>query len=424
MKLVSIFTAHWERFVEGSQAMLTAAHYRAARAVQWCRTAALGGQLYECPDCDKQKFAWHSCNHRSCLQCGAQDQQEWAAAQEAKLLRAPYFMITVTLPEELRRFVYKEQEWFYGLFFAAVSGALKDLGQDPKHLGGSIGMTAVLHTWTREMHYHPHLHVIMPGVAIDQDGHRIQRAKGRRYLFPKAVLNVVFRNRIKKLLTEKDAKDKTRHMDEIDPDIWKKPWVINAKAVGKGRSALRYLAKYVFKSALSESRLLGYDAGGRIRLNCQDSGTGAWHERHLAPTEFLRRWSLHVLPKGLMRVRHYGFLSAAGKKRRERVATIIGVQPSELPPVTTDPDKAGSAAQEGNVAVPPATAATADAGEKASRSVPPCPCCGKTMEFVRRIKPLDLWIRTPLTPPPAATGWTSGQARPPNPGSPPDAPCS
>ena len=264
----------------------------------------------------------------------------------------------------------------------------------------------------------------MPGVAIDQDGHRIQRAKGRRYLFPKAVLNVVFRNRIKKLLTEKDAKDKTRHMDEIDPDIWKKPWVINAKAVGKGRSALRYLAKYVFKSALSESRLLGYDAGGRIRLNCQDSGTGAWHERHLAPTEFLRRWSLHVLPNGLMRVRHYGFLRAAGKKRRERVATIIGVQPSELPPVTTDPDKAGSAAQEGNVAVPPATAATADAGEKASRSVPPCPCCGKTMEFVRRIKPLDLWIRTPLTPPPAATGWTSGQARPPNPGSPPDAPCS
>ena len=280
MKLVSIFTAHWERFVEGSQAMLTAAHYRAARAVQWCRTAALGGQLHECQDCDKQKFAWHSCNHRSCLQCGAQDQQEWAAAQKAKLLRAPCFMITVTLPEELRRFVYKEQEWFYGLFFAAVSGALKDLGQDPKHLGGSIGMTAVLHTWTREMLYHPHLHVIMPGVAINQDGHRIQRAKGRRYLFPKAVLNVVFRNRIK------------------------------------------------------------------------------------------------------------------------------------------------SAAQEGNAAVPPATPNTTDAGEKTSSSVPPCPCCGKTMELVRRIKPLDLWIRTPLTPPPAATGWTPGKARPPNPGSPPDQPCS
>ena len=128
-----------------------------------------------------------------------------------------------------------------------------------------------------------------------------------------------------------------------------------------------------------------------------------------------------------MRVRHYGFLSAAGKKRRERVASIPGVQPPELPPVTTDPDQAGSAAQDGSGSVPPATAATAataDAGEKASSSIPPCPCCGKTMEFVRRIKPLDLWIRTLLTSPPAAAGWTPGQARPPDPASPPDPPCS
>ena len=144
------------------------------------------------------------------------------------------------------------------------------------------------------------------------------------------------------------------------------------------------------------------------------------HERHLEPTEFLRRWSLHVLPKGLMRVRHYGFLSAAGKKRRELVASILGVQPPELPPVATDPDQAESALPDGSGTA--ATAATAESGGKASRSVPPCPCCGKIMEFVRRIKPLDLWIRTPLTPPPAATGWTPGQARPPNPGSPPDQP--
>ena len=154
-----------------------------------------------------------------------------------------------------------------------------------------------------------------------------------------------------------------------------------------------------------------------------DSGKGPDLSRWVLQ-KFLRRWSLHVLPKGLMRVRHYGFLSAAGKKRRERVASILGVQPSELPAVAARPDKTGSAAPDGSGTVPPANPDTADAGEKSSRSVPPCPCCGKTMEFVRRIKPLDLWIRTPLTPPPAATGWTPGKARPPNPGSPPDQPCS
>ena len=140
---------------------------------------------------------------------------------------------------------------------------------------------------------------------------------------------------------------------------------------------------------------------------------------HWLIKKFLRRWSLPVLPKGLMRVRHYGFLSAAGKKRRERVASIPGVQPPELPPVATDPDQAESAVPDGSGIVPPTTSNTSDAGEKARSSVPPCPCCGKTMEFVRRIKHLDLWIRTPLTPRPTAAGWTLGQARPPNLGSPP-----
>lgn len=150
MKLAQIFTSHWQRFASKWACLLTTAHHRAARAVQLCRTAALGGKKYECKDCDQHHYAYHSCNHRNCTQCGGADQQAWAAAQEQKLLPVRYFFLTVTVPETLRPFIYKEQTWFYGLFFQAVSSALKDLGADPKQLGGKIGFTAVLHTWTRE----------------------------------------------------------------------------------------------------------------------------------------------------------------------------------------------------------------------------------------------------------------------------------
>lgn len=369
--------------------MLTGAHHRAARAVSLCRTAALGGQAYECKECDETKYAYHSCNHRSCPQCGGQDQQEWAAAQQAKLLRTRYFMLTVTMPEEMRRFVYQQQAWFYDLFFNAVSSALKDLGADPQHLGGKIGFTAVLHTWTREMQYHPHLHLIIPGVALSKDGLRIKRSKGRKYLFPPGVLNIVFRNRIHKLLLERAAQAKKGELgptgqpiplvdlSTIEPSVWTKPWVINAKAVGKGDTALRYLARYVFKSAFSEKRLLGYDEKGRVRLNCQDSKSGRWHEILLEPVEFLRRWSLHVLPKGLVRVRHYGFLSAAGKRSRERVEAILGALKPELPPVEPAPSDAP--------AEPPKEA-----------RIPKCPCCGKAMDWKRELKRLPLWTEPPL----------------------------
>lgn len=369
MELAAVFAAHWGRFASTHRHLLTAAHYRAAEAVLCCRTAELGGQVHHCGDCKRQAYVYHSCNHRACPKCGGREQKEWAAAQEAKLLRAAYFMLTFTLPCELRTFAYRQQRWFYDLMFKAMALTLTDFAHDEKHLGGTPGFTSVLHTWTREMQHHPHLHVIMPGLALSADGLRLRRSKAKRYLFPVKALGAAFRNRVRMLLAARDEQEHTRHLQEIDRAVWHKPWVVDVQAVGRGKTAVRYLARYVNKTALSEQRLLGYDEAGNIRLNCQDSGTGRWHTVTLSVEEFLRRWCLHVLPKGLVRVRHHGFLSAAAKKKFERLHQILGTKPTPKPPPLESP-------------------------------APKCPCCGKPMTLLRLIKRPPRRMRPARAPPP------------------------
>lgn len=380
MDLASIFTAHWQRFAATHRHLLCAAHYRAARAVLACRTPALGGHVHQCGQCAQRAFVYHSCNHRSCSKCGGREQKEWAAAQEAKLLtRVPYFMITFTLPSELRTFAYTHQGWFYEAMFKAMQQTLNEFAQDEKHLGGTPGYSAVLHTWTREMQYHPHLHLIMPGLALSADGLRIKRAKGHKFLFPVKALGAYFRNRLRELIAQHDAREQSQHQRDIDAQVWRTKWIVDAQGVGRGQSALRYLARYVKKSALSEQRLQGYDQHGNIRLNCQKSGSKQWHLITLSPDELLRRWSLHVLPKGLMRVRHYGLHSAAAKAKLARVQQILG-QRAAPKPTKTEPKK------------------------------PTCPCCGQAMTWERKLeRPPSWWdlLNTqqrapPATGPPAA----------------------
>lgn len=351
MELAAILAAHWGRFASTHRHLLTGAHHRAAEAVLACRTAALGGQVHHCGDCQRQAYVYHSCNHRACPKCGGREQKEWAAAQEAKLLRASYFMPTFTLPAELRPFAYRQQRWFYDLMFQAMALTLMEFAQDTRHLGGTPGFSAVLHTWTREMQHHPHLHVILPGLALSADGLRVRRAKGKRWLFPVKALGAAFRHRVRRLLEARDREEQTRHLAQIDSAVWRKPWVVDVQAVGRGQAAVRYLARYVQKTAVSEPRLLGYDEGGNIRLNCQDSGTGRWHIVTLSVEEFLRRWCLHVLPKGLVRVRHYGFLSPAAKRKLARLHQILGTQPAPKPLPLASPK-------------------------------PKCPCCGQEMTLL------------------------------------------
>lgn len=334
MRLADLFAAHWVSYRHTHAQSLCRAHHRAAEALMTCRTPAQGGRYYACADCGAVHGRYYSCHHRSCPQCGGSEQQRWAATQEAKLLPCDYFLLTFTLPQGLRRLVYREQQALFKLFFDAVAQTMRDMAADPQWLGGEIGFLCVLHTWTRRLLYHPHIHILMPGMALDPKHHRILRPVKSPYLVPGNVIAAMLRNRFEILL-------KTRHPhwhNQLPTMLWRQSWVADVENVGRGKEALRYLSAYVAKSAITDARILGEDHQGRALVR--------WFDRHhhnaprtmaLPPHELIRRVLLHVLPKGLRRIRYYGWLSPAANKRFSRVCLLCGLaRLPHLPEIPTN----------------------------------------------------------------------------------------
>ena len=354
MKFADLLRRHWPEYVDraGGAGKIPPVHWRAVEAALSCRTPRLGGHVYTCRDCNRELFAYHSCNHRACPRCGGRDQQLWSARQQARRLPVSYFMLTFTVPESLRWFFLRYDRVAYNALFAAVSGAIRELFADPKHFGGQPGFTAVLHTWTRQMEFHPHLHVLVPAVDLGNNGCQVIRAKDPEFLLPHAPLARRYREAFLARLRDKHPDLYTL----IDSDIHSTNWNINIKLVGRGKRALRYLAAYVNKSAFSEQRLAGYDEKGRIRLWWQDSKDRKRKLMTLEACEFIRRWLLHVLPKGLTRVRHYGFLSAAAVKSYRRLRFLLGGKAFALEIPESEPLC--------------------------------CPCCGKEMQLQGKLLPV------------------------------------
>ena len=354
MRFADLLREHWPRYVAraGGAARVPAAHRRAVEAVLSCRTPRLGGHVYICTDCNREHFAYHSCNHRACPRCGAREQQLWSARQQARRLPVPYFMLTFTVPELLRWFFLRYDRVAYNALFAAVSGAIKELFADPKHFGGQPGFTAVLHTWTRKMEFHPHLHVLVPAVALAEEGCQAIRPKGPEFLLPHAPLARRYREHFLARLRDKHP----GFHAQIDPGVGSIDWNVNVKAVGRGKRALRYLAAYVNRSAFSEQRLAGYDEKGRVQLWWQDSKDGKRKLMALEVIEFIRLWLLHVLPKGLTRVRHYGFLGAAAVKSYRRLRFLLGGKAFTVEVPGDEP--------------------------------PSCPCCGRAMQLLGKLLPV------------------------------------
>ena len=354
MTLADLLRKHWSHYVAeaGGPGKVPAAHWRAVEAVLSCRTPRLGGHVYTCMDCKSEHFAYHSCNHRACPRCGAREQQLWSARQQARRLPVPYFMLTFTVPESLRWFFLRYDRVAYNTLFAAACGAIKELFANPKYFGGQPGFTAVLHTWTRKMEFHPHLHVLVPAVALGAEGCEAIQAKDPEFLLPHAPLARSYREQFFSQLRDK-------HPDlygQISPKVGSIDWNVNIKAVGRGKRALRYLAAYVNKSAFSEKRLAGYDEKGRIRLWWQDSTDGKRKLMTLEVIEFIRRWLLHVLPKGLTRVRHYGFLGGAAVKSYRRLRLLLGGKHFAVEMPEDEP--------------------------------PACPCCGGEMQLLGKLLPV------------------------------------
>lgn len=331
LELAELLARHWADYARAHRAHLSAAHYRAVRCVLACRTPAMGGRLHRCGSCRRNHYAYHSCNHRSCPKCGASEQQAWTARQEARLLPVPYFMVTFTLPEPLRPLCLSHPEVLYSLMLRESAAALQDLIAT-KHHGAKGGFISVLHTWGRQIQHHPHVHLIVPAVALHPVNGHLARPRQESFLVHFRPLAARFRSRLRLALQHEHPEIfQTLTGPQRHTLSAAKTWNVQLQPVGQGKTALRYLARYVRRSAFSAKRLLGYDHHGNLRFHWTSSATGMTAVMTLDPHEFIRRWLLHVLPKGFPRVRHYGFMSPAAGKSRLHLRALLGEFDEPLP---------------------------------------------------------------------------------------------
>lgn len=302
--------------------------------LQACRTEAMGGVRLACDRCEREQRWYYGCRDRHCPQCQGRATRQWLERQQDQLLPVRYYHLVFTLPHSLNGWVQLHPELIYRLLFEAVWGTLRAFGQDPKRLGGELGMTAVLHTWGQNLSRHVHLHCLVPGGALRADGHWTP-TRGN-YLFPVRALSRHFRGRMVSLLRRaatQGALHRVTRSGEVDAlleTLMSSDWVVYTKCCLEHTSTVvQYLARYTHRIALTNSRLLAVD-DRQVTLRIKDYHDGNRQKTLCLPgEELVRRFLLHVLPKGLMRVRHFGFLANRGRKDKlARVRRALAVPPT------------------------------------------------------------------------------------------------
>lgn len=303
---------------------LCSAQHRALRAIERCRTAALGGELRQCDRCGTQRYVYHSCRNRHCPKCQTRAKERWLAARRAELLPVPYYHLVFTLPHELNALAQGNPRELYAMLFAAAAETLLEFGRNPRWLGGEIAATLVLHTWGQTLTQHLHVHSLVAAGALSREGSWIRARRG--FLFPVKALSIVFRGKFLAALgaalerkrlalcasTLALREPHSRHA--LFAALRAKPWVVYAKRPFAGpEQVLEYLGRYTHRVAISNERLVACDAGS-VRFRYKDYASGNRRRvMALAPAEFLRRFALHVLPRGFNRIRHYGLLANRNK---------------------------------------------------------------------------------------------------------------
>ena len=334
-------------------------HRQAMGAIERCRTLALGGHVYACEACDEIQYQYHSCLNRHCPKCQNGKAQLWLEQQQDLLLPVPHFLVTVTLPSELRRVARSHQKQIYDLLFRTSAAAMQHLARDPRFVGGQMGMVGVLHTWGRNLSYHPHIHYLVPGGGLAIAGQTWQPARNN-FLLPVKALSRIVRGKFR------DALRRTSLFALVPASVWQQAWVVHCQPVGNGLTALKYLAPYIFRVAISNNRILKL-AEGKVTFRYRTTDTGKLKTCTLPAVEFIRRFLQHVLPKGFVKVRYYGFLSSGC---RHRLAAIR--QQVDSPPA------AQSLAPEGADVNTPTADHLAD--DPAPNPVLLCPSCGQVMQ--------------------------------------------
>jgi hypothetical protein len=368
LEVADVVRQHGEAFLEGYGHRLSGTQHRALRAIELCRTSALGGHLTQCDHCEHQEPAYNSCRHRSCPKCHGATQAAWLANRQREVLPTPYVHVISTLPQELSPLVLQNPHVLYPLLFHSVSQSLLDIGGDPKHLGAELGGLAVLHTWGGQLQHHPHLHCVLPAGGLAPDGSRWVPCLPDFFL-PVRVLSRRFRRLylegIEALYGRGELTLKGRCRELAEPKAWKgllttlreKEWVVYAKEPCDSEHVLKYLSRYVYRVAISNHRLIALK-DGLVTFRYKDHKRGQrLRTCTLEAVEFLRRLMLHVLPKGLHKVRYFGLM--ANRHRSQKLAqcrTLLG-QPADaigtneiMAPDSTQADEpSGARVQPGDV---------------------------------------------------------------------------
>jgi RNase P subunit RPR2 len=301
--LRDIFTAFAPEYLERYPTLPTA-HRKAISAIQRCQSGHYGYSLYQCQSCGEKHRVNRSCGNRHCPQCQQHKTQQWLQHHLDKQLPGPHFLLTFTVPETLRPFLRSQQRIAYQALFQASATALKRLAKDERFIGTDLpGFTGVLHTWGRQLQYHPHIHYIVPGGGLSKD-RTTWRPSRANFFVPVKALSPIYRALFKEEMRQAGL------LEHIAPQVWTIPWNVHSQANHHGHSAFTYLAPYVFTVAISNSRMVSLK-DRTVTFTYRQVGSTRLRTAHLDVMEFLRRFLQHVLPDGFMKVRHFGFLHAS-----------------------------------------------------------------------------------------------------------------
>lgn len=322
------------------------------RAIETCRTAALGGHIEQCDHCPYTRIAYNSCRNRHCPKCQALARAQWLESRQAELLPVAYFHVVFTLPEQIAELAFYNQDVLYGILFRAASQTLLTIGADPQHLGAQLGFFAILHTWGQNLLFHPHLHIVVPGGGLSPDSERFVSCRQRRFFLPVKVLSSLFRRLFLEALEDAFYQKRLQFPGAVaalrDAGLFhnylyameKLAWVVYAKPpFGGPQQVLRYLGRYTHRVAISNQRLLALK-DGQVSFQWNDYREPDKQKQSktltLSADEFLRRFLLHTLPPGFQRIRYFGFL--ANRFRQEKLAfcrqLLHGIRSDLLPPAT------------------------------------------------------------------------------------------
>lgn len=304
---------------------------RVMRAIEVCRTAALGGHTEQCGQCDYTRIAYNSCRNRHCPKCQNTERAKWLESRQGELLPVEYFHVVFTVPEEIARIAFSNKEVVYGMLFRAAADTLLTIARDPKHLGAEIGFFGILHTWGQQLQHHPHIHFVIPGGGLSPDGEWISCLPG--FFLPVKVLSRLFRRLFLEALQEAFEKNQLRFFGEIESlkdepafvaslkPLKESEWVVYAKKpFGGPQHVLEYLGRYTHRVALSNDRIL-HVSEGKVTFRWKDyrsQDKHRWREMTIGADEFIRRFLIHTLPPGFQRIRYFGFM--ANRFRKEKLA--------------------------------------------------------------------------------------------------------